>query len=110
MRAELRRREDEYRIRAAALERRDLRLHVGIGRLVADRLDDQIRFRAKPFVETVEIVLTVIVILIDDADLRIGIVLQQVLSRKRSIQLDNLVASRSSTGTWPNPWPTSSHR
>ena len=103
--------EDEERVRAGVLELQDLRVEVRRADVVGLLVDDHLgRFVAQSLGQAVEVVLAVIVILIDDADLGIRRVFAGCTARRSAIRPGTPAASRRCTGTSRTRRQTSSRR
>ncbi len=76
---ELRQCEVEEDVRAARLQLDDVGLDRRLGRLVAALRDDHRRLVAEPVLQALEIVLAVVVVLVEDGDLRVRLFLQEIL-------------------------------
>ena len=79
-----------------------------VRRLVALLGDDQALLRAEADLQTAQVVLAVVVVLVEDRDLRVRRVLLDPLRRRRAPRRCSPAASRSSTGTACTGAPSSS--
>ncbi len=86
LRGELRRRGVEEDIGAGSLQVDDLRVDGRIGRFVGQFRDDR-HLAGESVLETLHVVLTVVVVLVEDRDLALRVVLQQVLGVDAALAL-----------------------
>ncbi len=75
---ELSEREDHQHVGLRGLELRHLRLNVRRGRVVTDARDDRLRLRAQPALEAGQQIAPVVIVLVEDGDLRFLHVLEDV--------------------------------
>src|SRR5216683_733221 len=89
--------EQHHGIDTLRLELADLRRGVGGGRLVAFLVDDHRRVDTKPISQPLQIVLAVVVVLVQDADLRVRVVGEDVFGE--DMRLD-LIRRNPAYGPW----------